>query len=130
MSEQEFELWFSNLITKYPRVFKNLSYLECSEGWKNIIAVLCGTIERHIENAVPEEVKDEIYAVQIKEKFGGLRFYMSHSTPYIDGAIMAIEQLSYFVCEDCGAPSEKNSSPKRMIKTLCRKCNDKYRSMG
>jgi len=41
-------------------------------------------------------------AVQIKEKFGGLRIYYNGSDPYIDGLIAMAESFSFRTCEVCG----------------------------
>ena len=46
---------------------------------------------------------------QVKEKFGGLRFYFSvHKDAYqvIDEAISAAETESFAICETCGEPGE------------------------
>ena len=53
---------------------------------------------------------------QVKEKFGGLRFY---ADPYLD-AINDIEDRSLTVCEDCGQPGEPRSGG--WIRTLCDGC--------
>ena len=51
---------------------------------------------------MPTEMQEQIHAVQVKSKYGGLRFYMNHTTPWIDGAIDLAEDLSNNVCEVCG----------------------------
>jgi hypothetical protein len=51
-------------------------------------------------------------AVQIKEKFGGLRFYTNSSlTPEMQGARRTVEFLSERTCETCGAPGSVDSGP-------------------
>jgi hypothetical protein len=119
--------WQQPLFSKFPRVFKNLNYLECEKGWLSIINSLCSIIENHIEHTIPEEIKDEIFAIQIKEKFGGLRFYMSTTTPYIDGAISLAEAVSYSQCEYCGQASNRGLPQKGWIKTFCDACYKKYK---
>lgn len=126
MSKEECQLWYDGLFSKYPNTFRNLKYIECESGWSFIIEALCNTIEKHIQS-LPEEVRDEICAVQIKEKFGGLRFYMQSSTPYIDGAISMAESLSYYYCEYCGLPGDRGNPKAGWIKTLCKDCYNKYR---
>lgn len=54
---------------------------------------------------------------QVKEKFGGLRFY---ADPHVDG-IDAIENESETVCEDCGKPGHPEPSPSWIL-TLCDEC--------
>ena len=50
---------------------------------------------------------------QIKEKFGGLRFYT-------DEDLDDIEDESYTICEECGEPGKPR--PGGWIKTRCDKC--------
>lgn len=52
-----------------------------------------------------EEVP-EVVAVQVKEKFGTLRFYTNGGDEYIYGAISMAEALSAATCETCGAPGK------------------------
>jgi ribosomal protein L40E len=119
-------MWYDSLHSKYPNVFRNLKHLECGEGWHTLLDKLCSIIEGHITNEVPEELKEQIFAVQIKEKFGGLRFYMSATTPYIDGAISFAELFSFKVCENCGASADPNASKGRWVKSLKSLCSSCY----
>ena len=41
---------------------------------------------------------------QIKEKFGGLRFYIGASTPEVRARIYAAEEEARVTCAVCGAP--------------------------
>lgn len=53
----------------------------------------------------PREVRQpisQVVAVQVKEKFGGLRFYYNGGDEYIDGLAQMAEMMSERVCEDCG----------------------------
>jgi len=66
---------------------------------------------------------------QVKEKFGGLRFYIGGDSGAsidkinkIEARIVAAENESYTICEDCGAPGEPRKSS--WIRTLCAACND------
>ena len=43
---------------------------------------------------------------QIKEKFGGLRFYIGSGNEKIWDIISKYEKLSYTICEECGEPGE------------------------
>jgi hypothetical protein len=60
---------------------------------------------------------------QIKEKFGGLRYYVSgidYPSPAYD-LIVEAERASYTICEECGAPPSKQT-PGGWIRTLCAGC--------
>ena len=94
-----------------PRLYKYGIAFECSSGWKDIIRDLSLKIERILEEdaekyPIPEgEENDycEMYAVQVKEKYGTLRFYMSCETDQICDLIRETEALSSQTCEICGA---------------------------
>lgn len=105
-------------------------------GWHGILEGLF--------SAKPEGVK----VIQVKEKFGGLRFYLDdgtvrvdligkasfevpvgkdQSTEYPSKALMDFKHLvrqaereSFSVCEDCGAPGHQRSG--RWVRTLCDAC--------
>ena len=77
---------------------------------------------------ISKKVKWEEYKVfqpinvtQIKEKFGGLRFYTNGHDDLVGGMIWLAEHMSYNICEHCG--STKNvSQTKGWITTLCEDC--------
>jgi hypothetical protein len=103
---------------KYPQLFSKLNWLEIQEGWYDIVWNISAVIQRHLDQDVPEELKDQIYFMQIKEKFGGIRLYISHSTPYIYGAISMAEATSSTTCEVCGRPGSFRNI-RNWFSTLC-----------
>ena len=60
-------------------------------------------------------------AAQVKEKFGGLRFYMTSGNDEIYALVRKAEELSYYICEICGAAAETDNHDK-WIRTICKKC--------
>ena len=76
---------------------------ECGTGWYNLYQPIVDEINS-INESLPEEEKIRIY--QIKEKFGGLRIYVSHSNPFLDAKIEEAENRSYKTCEQCGATND------------------------
>jgi hypothetical protein len=46
-------------------------------------------------------------AVQVKEKFGGLRFYVQAATDKHYNYISFAESMSYVTCEKCGSPGKR-----------------------
>lgn len=63
---------------------------------------------------------DNVYATQVKEKFGSLRFYMSSAPDEAYDLIDEAEKKSHTICEMCGAPGErKRSANTRWISTRC-----------
>jgi hypothetical protein len=73
------------------------------EGSKNII-----TQEKIDETKakLDEETLKVPVAVQVKEKFGGLRFYVNGATDKHWSYINFAESMSYRTCEECGAPGK------------------------
>jgi hypothetical protein len=65
---------------------------------------------------------------QIKEKFGGLRFYYSGGDDYIDGMTSLAESLSYRICEYCGTTKEVGITKGWNI-TVCSTCREKNESV-
>jgi hypothetical protein len=111
---------FDEFQKKYPKLFKEYprSGFDARPGWDTLIHVLCATLERAIER-LPEEIREGVQCAQVKEKFGGLRFYMTNETPYMSGAISVAEGMSYHICEACGLPGKVRSGG--WILTLCDK---------
>lgn len=54
-----------------------------------------------------EEAAKVPVAVQVKEKFGGLRFYVGAATEKHHNYITFAESMSYKTCEVCGSPGER-----------------------
>lgn len=49
-----------------------------------------------------DSLREETYVMQVKEKFGGLRFYVGGAMPEEVEVIDQVEEDSYTVCEECG----------------------------
>lgn len=60
-------------------------------------------------------------ASQIKEKFGGLRLYMTSGTDEIFDLIEEYEDKSYHICEDCGS-DQATQNEVGWVRTLCDPC--------
>ncbi len=91
---------------------------ECGDGWFNLIYELSKKI-----NKLCPEAK----ASQVKEKFGGLRFYVNYCSEKGLNLIHKYEKKSYKICEDCGATKEVKLRNFGWIKTLCDGCDKKRR---
>lgn len=91
-----------------PNAMSKLAWIETSKGWDLLVTNLVKIIEYEIK-ALPEELKEQVYITQIKQKYGELRCYMSHSVPTIEGAISMAESMSQHICERCGNSGRKKS---------------------
>ena len=86
------------------------------DGWEPLIRELSEKIEAHNK----QNPKNPVEAVQVKEKFGGLRFYVHGAPEEIWDLIQEAEEKSFRICEFCGKPGKPRSTG--WIKTLCDEC--------
>jgi hypothetical protein len=94
---------------------------ECGDGWFKLIWKLCEDLEKlNLENEKRFEV------IQVKEKFGGLRFYTHNTPPKMRKRILKAIKQSHKICENCGNPGKE-----RVIRfwfyTLCDLCYKKLK---
>lgn len=71
---------------------------DCGDGWFGLLDALGETLR-----ARQDAIDTECEAVQVKEKFGTLRFYVRGRDAFCSGAIDLAEALSARVCERTGA---------------------------
>jgi hypothetical protein len=88
------------------------------DGWFDLVWRLCERLEpvvaaREAETAHPFQV------LQVKEKFGGLRFYPNYNNNAISALIEAAEIESFHTCEVCGQPGERRGAS--WLQTTCDK---------
>jgi len=102
---------------KCPKLYKNPIHFECGQGWADLIEDLSIKIEAILERM---GLDSEIFAVQVKEKYGTLRFYMSCETDEIIDLISEAESLSSKVCENCGEPAKMRGI--HWMEVKCDKC--------
>lgn len=87
-------------------------FMEHSSGWYEMEKQL---IEDLIKLGWNKEV------CQIKEKFGGLRFYINEGSKEIHDRITQAESESYKICEICGS-REHIGTTSGWITTMCEPC--------
>ncbi len=90
------------------------------EGWYWIINHLC----RALQGRTNEFGEPQVIASQVKEKFGGLRFYVNGASDEQYSLIHFTESLSFSVCEDCGAMGNVSLRRRGWIRTLCDACEE------
>lgn len=113
-----------------PKLYKYGIVFECGYGWFDIIHDLSIKIEYLLEEATEmhcavegeENENAEMFAVQVKEKYGTLRFYMSCETREMSDLIHAAEVLSSKTCENCGATGTVRGTT--WFSTRCNKCHE------
>lgn len=104
-----------DLLKKHPSLYDGLPYIECGSGWYQILENLSQEIEAIL---VKDPSLGPVKVGQIKEKFGGLRYYLDEGgSPEIYKAIEKAEKLSEYTCEVCGEPGKSRQGG--WIKVLC-----------
>ena len=120
MSEElEYDLFAKKMETTYPKMFAEpYGGFAVGAGWYPILETLCANIQSHIDWRV-KQGKDiaQVEVSQIKEKFGGLRFYYSGGDDEISGMVRMAEAWADIACEECGAFGKRRSGG--WIRTLC-----------
>lgn len=121
------------LIKKYPKIFEDYegnpggcNWYGVPDGWLSIIDKLCGCIQKYVNNTIrytkDGSVKPEqVTCVQMKEKFGGLRFYTNGHNDEVEGMIRMAEYMCNNTCQDCGSEQDLGQTS-GWISTLCRNC--------
>ena len=92
----------------------------CGDGWYDIIYRLCERIEPLVAALDDGGLTFEV--LQVKEKLGGLRFYVEGSNDEIEAAIDSASELSILTCEVCGNPGSLEEDATGWWKTLCASC--------
>ena len=87
------------------------------KGWSKIIDSLYDNLP------IPKDI--QVY--QVKEKFGGLRFYISGATEEQYAIIDKAEKMSEVTCESCGEDASVKKDGYWLI-CLCDKCFEEYKN--
>jgi hypothetical protein len=121
LDETAYDAFEKEMREKYPTIFSQpFGGFAVGPGWWPIIKSLCGQIQSHIDwRAKQGHDVPQVTVAQIKEKFGGLRFYYDGGDEYIDGLVSMAESWASHACETCGSPGRTYSSG--WVRTLCEK---------
>jgi hypothetical protein len=98
------------LFEKYPSIFAqrflsksktSMCYgIACPDHWYSLIDTLCHHIQIYTINYNKHNDNSIIcQATQVKQKFGGLRFYVNVKNDYIKGLINMTESVSRIIKE-------------------------------
>lgn len=122
------------LVEKYPNLYKDYGGdmrktcmhwgFEHGDGWYDLIDELSAKLESY-----------GVVAGQVKEKFGGLRFYLDYPQHLSRETVEKIreikdeyEEKSYTICEHCGKPG--TLCQKGWHRTLCQECEVNFYDGG
>ena len=139
------------IILKYPKIFEHyegnpgdVNWYGVSKGWLPIIDILCEAIQnycdstRSIENPDYDPTKEydredttthryfqvkrkQVTCLQMKEKFGGLRFYTNGEDEFVAGMIRMAAYMCDNTCEGCGT-TEDLGVTRGWISVRCKSC--------
>jgi hypothetical protein len=120
------------LLERCPKLYRQYSLpmtetcmcwgFDICNGWYDIIKELSIGIENLNDTIYTEE---PVEAVQVKEKFGGLRFYVSRYDYDVETLIQKAELKADSTCEYCGKVGELRQTG--WVKTMCDGCFDKWK---
>ena len=115
----EYEVFANKMETAYPKMFADrYGGFAVGAGWYPILEALCANIQSHIDWRNREsETVPQVVVEQIKEKFGGLRFYYQGGDEQVHGMVRMAEAWAANCCEECGAPGKSRNGG--WIRTLC-----------
>jgi hypothetical protein len=121
------------IIEKYPKIFQDYegnpgrsNWHGVPKGWLPIIDKLCGCIQDYIDFHVSytkagQYKPTQVTCFQMKEKFGGLRFYTNGHDEVVEGMIKMAEHLCDNTCDQCGTEEDLGMTS-GWISVLCRNC--------
>lgn len=121
------------IINKYPKIFQQyegnpgmVNWGGVPNGWLPIIDKLCGAIQDYVDNTntyINGELKKptQVVCTQMKEKFGGLRFYCDSVDERVHGMIIMAEYMCQNTCDECGSENDLGVT-KGWISIKCRNC--------
>ena len=114
----------------YPELFRekdlphdqsNMCFgFECDSGWYDLINTLCQLINHYDKQQTNKPDYKPVVVQQVKEKFGGLRFYYYGGDDIVAGMVAFAEAMSQQICETCGNKGKTNWK-RSWVKTLCEK---------
>ena len=89
---------------------------ECGKGWEKLL-------DKLYDDLVALGWDTELH--QVKEKFGGLRFYIGYGSEEVYKRIRQAEKESEETCIRCGSPGKLRTEGRGWILTLCDECDKK-----
>lgn len=124
----------SELIKKYPKIFQpyegnpyGVNWSGVPKGWLEVVDKLCGCIQDYIDNTRrweggKEIITPQVRCSQVKEKFGGLRFYYDGGDDEVEGMVRMAEWMCENKCQECGSEEDLGKT-RGWISVLCKTCS-------
>ena len=119
MTKQEMDDYLQSIgglengyFTNQPPIIDS-DFFDCGDGWFQLIKDLISDL---IDLGWDKQI------CQVKEKFGGLRFYINTGSNEVFERIHKAEEDSYTICEETGKPGKLRNDI-GWVRTLC---DDEY----
>lgn len=103
----------------------------CGSGWFDILHRLSNNLTQLIAE-LPDNERSDYIAVQVKEKFGELRYYMTKSNEKMKEAIRGAAAEARKTCQDCGGKGDlrridtgSGGGSMTWLFVLCESCGDR-----
>jgi hypothetical protein len=105
-----------DLFDRYPKIFSERFDSQSSrklgidvgDGWFDLIDTLCDRLQYSVDQLREPQPS----ALQVKAKWGELRFYIDSQSVYQKALIDLAQALSSKICDHCGKPCKQaNASP-------------------
>lgn len=118
--------WFWTVILDNICIIPKHTELDAMpEGWRKAFGLkMCEEIKQSLIKTGGRKLLNKYRICQIKEKFGGLRWYDNNSTKEIQNIINKYETISEYTCIDCGKSAKYRT--KGWIVPLCENCVDDF----
>jgi len=121
----------SQLFKTYPELYRarlgagdlpiKVWGIECEDGWFQLISDLSAElVETATRTGKDAAASDWPEVIQVKQKFGELRVYLSQPNANYDPALEAYRLRSRQTCEVCGQPGEIKRTRRRSVTTCLR----------
>jgi len=104
-------------MTRWRNISREDAKLMVGPGWSSLI------------DRIYDKLPKRTLVLQVKEKFGGLRFYIGYGSKRTFDLIDKAEHDSYTICEVCGEPG-KLREDLGWILTLCDKHYENHKKGG
>jgi hypothetical protein len=118
-----------------PRVTCMAWGFAVGDGWYPLLDKTLAALEAVREELLEAKDEDdralaaEVTLAQVKEKFGGLRVYLSHHHDRLARVVAHAEWASFLVCEGCGTTAAVTTEG-GYVQTLCAPCRGRASEHG
>jgi hypothetical protein len=106
---------FEKIKQNYPEIYPFDFVFECDTGWFDLISELSDKIQKHCK----ESGCKQVIAIQVKEKFGTLRYYFTGGDDKVNQLVDEYEERSISTCEITGGYGDLTIN-RGYYKTLCK----------